>query len=212
MAGGGVIQGPHSGAGVVAAWNGHGWSAAKVVEPRLATNPNTFISSMSCPTTTFCVAADGNNRTLQWDGSRWSFPHQLNEPKTNDSFSISCISSTFCFALGFSSRNAFSWNGSTWQRRSPSPFNDNYVALSCVTTTFCVAVEDEGEASYWNGNRWSPAQIVDPNNYFNVVSCSSAWVCEAVGTNNDFVYLGNPRKHAHLPPLCTTFKCRPATV
>jgi hypothetical protein len=212
MAGGGIIQGPNSGAGVIATWDGRRWSVAKVVDPYLATDTHTFISSMSCTSPTFCVAADGNDRTLQWNGAKWSFPPRLNSPATNDSFDISCTSSTFCLALGQASKDVFSWNGHSWRRRSPSPFNNNYLDISCITTTFCVAVEDEGKASFWNGRKWSPALTVDPNNYFNAVSCSSAWVCEAVGSNDDFVYLHISRKTPHLPLMCTTFRCQSTTV
>jgi hypothetical protein len=212
MAGGGIIQGPHSGAGVVATWNGFRWSEAKVVDPYLATDTHTFISSMSCTNPTFCVAADGNNRTLQWNGAKWSFPRALNEPATDDSFSISCTSSTFCLALGQSSFNVLTWDGQAWSHRSSSHFNNQYVEVSCVTTTFCVAVDDEGKASSWNGSQWSPAQTVDANNYFNAISCSAAWVCEAVGSADDFVYLHDPKKAPNLPVLCTRFGCKTTTV
>jgi hypothetical protein len=212
MAGGGIIQGPHSGAGVVASWDGRRWSVAKVVDPFLASDTHTFISSMSCTSPSFCVAADGNNRTLQWNGAMWSFPHPLNQRTIDASFNISCTSSTFCLAVGQFSPDVFSWNGLRWSHRPRSPFNNDSVELSCITTTFCVAVEDEGKAMLWNGKAWSVPQTVDPNNYFNAISCSSAWVCEAVGTNDDFVYLHNTHKTPHLPPLCRTFRCSSTTV
>ena len=219
MAGGGIIQGPHSGAGVVATWVDNRWSDAKVVDPYLPTDTHTFINSMSCTSPSFCVAADGNNRTLQWNGAKWTFPHLLNERATNDSFEISCTSSTFCLALGQLSKDDFSWNGHVWKRRSPVPFknsdNLNFVQVSCIATTFCVAVEDGGQASFWNGRQWSPVQTVDPNDSFIALSCSSAWVCEAVGgnnDNNDFVYFHNPRKTPHLPPLCSAFRCKSTAV
>ena len=120
-----MIEGPHSGAGVVATWVDNRWSDAKVVDPYLPTDTHTFINSMSCTSPSFCVAADGNNRTLQWNGAKWTFPHLLNERATNDSFEISCTSSTFCLALGQLSKDDFSWNGHVWKRRSPVPFKNS---------------------------------------------------------------------------------------
>jgi hypothetical protein len=213
MAGGGIIQGLHSGAGVVSTWNGRRWSVAKVVDPYLASETHTFIGSLSCTSPTFCVAADGNDRTLQWNGAKWSFPRPLNEPAVNDSFSVSCTSSTFCLALGQSSADVLTWNGRTWSHRSSSHFNANAYALeiSCVTSDFCVAVDDEGEAAAWNGAQWGPAQSVDSNDYFNAISCSAAGECEAVGSTDQFVSLHEARRTPTLPVLCSTFGCKAAT-
>jgi hypothetical protein len=214
MAGGGIIQGPHSGAGVVSTWNGHRWSVAKVMDPYLASETHSFIGSLSCTGPTFCVAADGNDRTLQWNGAKWSFPRQLNGPLVNDSFTVSCTSSTFCLALGQSPADVLAWNGRAWSRRSPSHFNTNAYALeiSCVTPAFCVAVDDEGEAAAWNGTRWGPAQTVDANNYFNAISCSAAGECEAVGSTDQFVSLHEARRAPTLPVLCASFGCKNTTV
>jgi hypothetical protein len=214
MAGGGIIQGPHSGAGVVATWNGTHWSKAKVVDPFLASETHTFIGSLSCTGPAFCVAADGNDRTLQWNGTTWSFPRALNQPAVNDSFTVSCTSSSFCLALGQYPFDVLTWNGHTWRDRSPSHFYGDPYALevSCTTPAFCVAVDDGGEASAWNGTRWSPAQTVDADNYFGAISCSASGACEAVGSKDDFVYLHLGRTKPALPVLCARFGCRVTTV
>jgi hypothetical protein len=213
MAGGGIIQGPHSGAGVASTWNGHRWSVAKVVDPYLASETHTFIDSLSCTGPAFCVAADGNDRTLQWNGTRWSFPRPLNEPDVNDSFTVSCASSTFCLALGQLPSDVLTWDGRAWSRRPSSHFNPNAYALevSCVTSAFCVAVDDEGEAAAWNGTQWGPARTVDADEYFNAISCSAAGECEAVGSTDQFVSLHPLRRTPRLPVLCSTFGCQSTT-
>jgi hypothetical protein len=99
MAGGGVVIGPDKGAGVISHWKGLVWSAIQVADPKTAA-PNNQISTMTCTSPTFCVAADQYEHTLQWNGTKWFFPARLNAPYTHNSFSVSCTSSRYCLVVG----------------------------------------------------------------------------------------------------------------
>ena len=75
MAGGGLIGGAEDGAGVVASWNGATWSSVQVVLPDIPYDFKTQISSMSCAGPSLCVAADEEQRVLQWNGTKWTAPN-----------------------------------------------------------------------------------------------------------------------------------------
>jgi hypothetical protein len=207
MAGGGILSGPLTGSGVVASWNGFGWSRVRVVDPNGAETPNDIIS-LSCGGPNFCVAADGNQHVLQWDGTRWAFPKPLNGPKSTDNFSVSCTSVSFCLALGNPSGATMTWNGNTWHNGPVSAFYYTVGSVSCARPTYCVGVDADGNASSWNGRGWSPLEPVDSGEGLSAVSCSaSSWSCEAMGANSHFAYIYDPAKAPRLPVFCTSVGC-----
>jgi hypothetical protein len=127
-------------------WDGAQWS----LPDTSGTAPP--IGSVSCATTTSCMAA-ADNFYSQWNGSTWT---QLSTTETSDddeANGITCLTTSFCLAVG--SRNghqttyyeqtlAREWDGSTW----------NYIPTADVTN--------------------------DSNNVLNGVSCTAS-VCFAVG-------------------------------
>ncbi len=69
-------------------YNGSSWSTS-VIDP-------VSIFSVSCPTTSFCVAVDGEGNALIYDGSSWS----TNEIDPGTSvYSVDCPSTAFCAAV-----------------------------------------------------------------------------------------------------------------
>jgi hypothetical protein len=108
-----------------------------VVDPFRPYDTHTFIDSMSCINTSFCVAADGNERTLQWNGRKWFFPQLLSAPVSHDSYSIDCTSTRFCMALGGLPIYVATWNGKHW---TASKLN----AISCTASGTCEVVDAEG--------------------------------------------------------------------
>jgi hypothetical protein len=211
MAGGGIVDGPHAGAGVVASWDGFVWSRVRVVDPFLPEETHTFISSMSCPTRTFCVAADGNQRTLQWNGRSWFFPRALNA--LNVSFSISCTSSTYCLAVTYQTPAYLIWNGKRWAYHPGRETDPRGAYVSCSTQTFCVALDWHGAAAEWNGSSWGPLQLVNPTDTdVTAISCSTAMGCEAVSGRNHFVYLYSRDDPPKTTVVCSRFGCGGHTI
>lgn len=125
--------------------------------------------------------------------------------------SVSCVSATFCMAVGSTDNgldgaqqplgletSAERWDGSTWTV-IPTPAagpNPALEAVACASATFCVAVgETAGQGFYvrnaralveaWNGVSWAiqptPAGSV-PGSGLSGVSCVSSSFCIAVGT------------------------------
>jgi len=110
-----------------------------------------ILFSVSCPSTTFCMAVDESGDALSWDGSSWSSP--TNVDGSNYVFSVSCPSTTFCMAVD-ESGDALSWDGSSWSGPTSIAPGNVLVSVSCPTTSFCMAV-GSGNVLSWNGSSWS---------------------------------------------------------
>ena len=147
------------------------------------------ITSITCPTSTFCVAVDGNNNAFTYNGSIWSQAQSI-DPNGGPIQSVSCTSSTFCVAVD-GSGNALTYNGSVWSQPSIDP--NSITSVTCPTSTFCVAADANGNALTYNGSIWSQAQSIDPNGgSIQSVSCTSSTFCVAVdGNNNVLTYNGS---------------------
>jgi hypothetical protein len=188
------------------AWNGSTWS--------VVTSPShvSFVDSLndvSCVSASFCVAVgsylNGARvvRTLieSWNGSAWSLvtsPNKFTAANVLDS--VSCVSATFCVAVGSWSNGSAAlvetWNGSTWSV-APAPAGGGasfstaeLLGVSCPSVSFCVADGWEGGpsgnstlAESWNGSTWSLISIPNPahNQRLLDVACASASSCFAVG-------------------------------
>ncbi len=118
--------------------------------------------------------------------------------------SVSCHSSTFCMAVGwtydYGINNAYAakWNGHSWSSTSAVQYTYNgytedqdLYGVSCASATSCVAVGYAEEVAYgdealtetWNGSKWT-LEIANTGRYYptlDSVSCSSPTDCHAVG-------------------------------
>ncbi len=123
--------------------------------------------------------------------------------QNNYLYSTSCVSSTFCMAVGYfnngTSDQTYSedWNGSTWTQvlpQNPGTGNNELESVSCASASFCMAVGqyiaansyDSTLVETWNGTSWTtdssaPEGTASQNNYLAGVSCSSSTQCVAVG-------------------------------
>lgn len=77
-------------------WNGVVWTTLST--------PLVYgsIVSVSCPTTTFCAAADAGGYAITFDGSLWSEPTffpEYDQQSGADPRSVSCVSPTFCMLV-----------------------------------------------------------------------------------------------------------------
>lgn len=122
---------------------------------------------------------------------------------SNDLYSVSCISTTSCVAVGASIDNtnldslAMTWDGTTWTiltTPSEASSDDLLVSVSCASPTSCVAVgrqddagTDQSFAMSWDGSAWTTAVVpsVGADNFLEAVSCVSATFCVAVGASFD---------------------------
>jgi hypothetical protein len=149
----------------------------------------TSISAVSCPTSTFCLAVDGNGDYLTYDGTSWSHPHTVSG---NSLVGVSCTSATFCLAVD--SLSAYIYNGSSWS--SPDLLDDtgDIESVSCASPSFCTAVDNTGGIATYDGSAvgCGCADPVDPGQALYSVSCPMSSFCAAVdGSGNVLTYDGS---------------------
>lgn len=134
----------------------------------------------------------------------WSTMTTTNPSSNDNLYRVSCTSSSFCLAVGYSVPSsgepealAEEWNGSSWSTMTPTDpggsIEANYLTdVSCTSSSFCVAVgynyfnsATQTLAERWNGTNWSTMATTNPNNndILEGVSCTSVSLCVAVGAD-----------------------------
>jgi hypothetical protein len=111
--------------------------------------------------------------------------------------SVSCVSSSFCVAVGYAGAVVFAdqWNGSKWSTTSveqpPDGLSSILFSVSCFSATACDAVGQDGTAplaEQWNGSSWTIVATQNPDpaasGILLGVSCTSQTACWAVGQDN----------------------------
>jgi hypothetical protein len=86
-----AVHGPY-----VTIGNGATWSPPRYIDGIGS------LDAISCPTATFCLAADDSGDVVTWDGSTWSSPRRVVPYPTNyttDGTSASCPSAQFCLVI-----------------------------------------------------------------------------------------------------------------
>ena len=105
--------------------------------------------------------------------------------------SVSCVSSSFCMAVGIANHALVEeWNGSVWSiLPSPSPGSGSgLVSVSCASTDFCAAVGSYATSlgggtlvDLWNGQAWTRDNVPNLASIsLSSVSCPTHAFCAAV--------------------------------
>jgi hypothetical protein len=198
-------------------WNGSSWSLQIALAPT-GTNGDARLLSVACPSTTECIAT-GYYRFLEgglehrgplaerWTGgSAWSIltTPTPSEGRFTQLSSISCVSASSCWAVGYSESSTGvantlteHWNGSAWAiQSSPNPAEgkaNTLAAVSCTSATACTAVGHYKNsagvevtlAERWNGSAWAVQSTANPTGATGsallTVSCASSESCAAAG-------------------------------
>ena len=181
---------------VAEGWNGDSWALQAAATPPGATS-NAF-TSVSCTSTAFCeavgTASDASSNVISlaegWNGTSWKIqptpePAQPSSGVRAIMDGVSCVSATFCEAVGFSAAGpgaaAWEWDGASWTAQPVSGNGLN--SVSCVSAAFCLAVTANGDTDSWNGSAWSPSAAI-PGFTASSVTCLSAGFCEATGSDS----------------------------
>jgi len=164
------------------------WTSSSIQSPGTSAN---VIESVSCATSTFCIAAgyeigsSGYDQTLieqstDGSGANWTAMASVDPAGTsgyNDLYGISCVSVTFCVAAGSYEPSSGSeqtlseiFNGSTWAT-SPTvnpvgAASSVLNSVSCITSSMCAA------AGYWVDSNGNNNSLVEMYN-------GSAWSIES---------------------------------
>ena len=192
-----------------------GWSTVPSPSKRLPVP--SYLEAVSCVSATFCEAVgdfrhqeSGNasdEMAQVWDGVKWSM-QEVRDPPAGRLAGVSCVSTTWCIAVGATSDSSAlpgytvveRWDGSSWTRQtSPSPGpagstpTAELVAVSCASTAACIAVGDYVDNAQnvrvlierYDGSTWtlSGADLPQTDRDLTGVSCVSATLCIAVGAS-----------------------------
>ena len=189
-----------------------------IIDPVSASGGSPELDGVSCTSASSCVAVGVSYATPgstvstdaaeTWNGTTWVATPAPPVPATATSsqlLGISCVSATFCIAVGSYERGRAStvelserWNGTSWSRLPISPPSEVRISqlrsVSCASSTSCTAVGDGYKklatavsiGEHFNGAQWSAQSIPFPAGATYVqlkgVSCPSSTVCVAVGT------------------------------
>jgi RHS repeat-associated protein len=201
-------------------WNGSTWTVSSPTGPEYSA-----LASVACVSSSDCWAVgttgtddgyvspfDSDTFTLaeHWNGTAWSTvstpdPATDAEFLKNQLYSVTCVSSTDCWAVGlyaglFADPSlALHWNGSTWSQvltPDDATGDSSLSGVSCLTSSNCWAVgstpifsdyEEVGFRTFvvnWNGLEWqasdSPSPIAtgtEPVDYLSGVACSTDAGC-----------------------------------
>ncbi len=173
---------------------------------------DTSLADTSCTAGGYCMAVGYYDSgpadqaySEQWTGAAWTgiFTWSTSPKQNNDLYGVSCVSSSFCVAVGAKATGIVDqtlieqWNGSGWSLLT-SPDTDpdqanQLLAVSCTSVTSCVAVgsavsvagSTDTLVESWNGISWSVVDSPDAGtgglSELNGVSCLAPTSCTAVG-------------------------------
>jgi hypothetical protein len=176
----------------VATFNGSAWSTPVLIN-------SATIESISCPSSSFCVAVGLDGEITTFNGGEWSSPRVVDAQRTLDS--VSCPTQSFCLAIDQSgyavTLTEGAANTSVRKIASKSP---GYV--SCASSSLCVAVEGTAVLTF-DGSSWSkPVEIDNPavDGSLRSVSCPSVSFCVANDRAGNVMIAGVPATVTSVSP------------
>lgn len=152
------------------------------------------LTSVSCVSTSFCLAGDGNGKVLRYDGSGWH-PQAMLSTYSSAVAPLTCLSRSFC-AGGLDSREGGAqpmvYRDGSWHLGTFVEVN-GISGSSCVSTSFCVNANDNGTYQVYNGTRWTAPRRFMHNPDFQVagLSCVSRTYCLIADGPNVYRYNGS---------------------
>jgi hypothetical protein len=124
-----------------------------------------------------------------WDGSAWTLVPTAGDGQVL--WGVSCVSTTFCLAVGRST--VYRWDGSGWAVQAdltpPGADSVSLNAITCTSPTNCVVVADAGRplVEHFDGTAWhddsAPNPTPDGYSQLTGVACAAADRCVAVGSS-----------------------------
>ncbi|HTX01685.1 MAG TPA: hypothetical protein VMD59_23080 [Acidimicrobiales bacterium] len=125
-------------------------------------DPGVALVGVSCPTTSFCAAADGAGSVVFYRaGTGWQHPEPVDP---HGAVSISCASADLC-AIGDAHGGVAMYDGSGWSYDASADPGYALVAISCPDVDYCAAAGngyssstgDYGDIVQWSGGAWTTA-------------------------------------------------------
>ncbi len=166
--------------GLSAVFNGSAWSA-----PVTISNVDQ-IRSLSCTTSSFCMAVSAVGLAYTYSTSGWSSSVDAASPIPL--VQVSCADTTFCVAVSNTGR-AYFYNGS-WSGPAILNASGSMDGVTCpLGATFCLALSDGGYYTTHDGTTWTGATTLETGKP-SVGSCASATSCMVTDGSSIFVLSG----------------------
>jgi hypothetical protein len=174
---------------LVLGWNGSTWTIQTTPDP---SSTDSYFNAVTCRSASWCIGvgaaqSGGHSDTAvyQWNGTVWSVLPSPTPTAGAYLDGVSCPSTTFCAAVGYTAYSGpdtntspviEQWNGTFWTI-VPSPaaagsFGDELWAVSCVGPTSCTTVgynyTDSSQDTYvtealvFNGTSWTQQPPANP--------------------------------------------------
>jgi len=154
--------------GTVATYDAGAWKSQGLIDsaPR-------FITSIECPTESFCLAENWQSEQLELHADRWSPPKPVN---TLPGLEISCPTETFC--SGVAGDSAYTWDGKTWSDPVTLGTDSTFDQISCPTTTYCLAGGEFGAGlALYDGSSWKSVSTPVDDPRWIALSCGRPGHC-----------------------------------
>ncbi len=170
----------------------NGWSTPQTIDGTSSFN------SISCPSTSLCVAVDAAKDILTTTngGASWSLTSASSVFPYQPPSGVSCSSTVFCAAFDGNANLATSTNptgGSSAWTYSGTPIPGNVSKTSCVSSSLCFMIE-AGTVGWSTtpatGSSWKYESL--GSNTLNSISCPTSTFCAAVDNAGNLVTSTNP--------------------
>ena len=147
-------------------------------QPNPLSGSDETLSSISCWTSTACVAVSTNDVLSTADGTNWTLE---NTHVYQFLLGVSCSSASSCIAVG-ANGTVLTRNGGVWTHRA-SGTTHHLFAVMCPTARTCYAVGDAGTIIVTSnmGATWAPLHSGTTTPLFGI-NCSGTTKCLATGS------------------------------
>jgi len=144
-------------------------------------DPGHALTSVSCPTTMFCLAVDNHGDAFTFTGSVTDWLQSVLDPNQDTIASVSCPSPAFCAAVD-QSGDVYTYDGASWNPAGDIDSGNGFVQVSCFSRAFCAAIDGQGHAAVLTGGNWSVSGM--PQTAASI-SCPAMGYCIAVDTRGE---------------------------
>ena len=114
----------------------------------------------------------------------------------NSLSSVSCVTASFCLAVGSTSTQSYSnsalaatWNGTSWTEVAGPSGWGRATDVDCVTSTFCMVTGvnsgNSVQFTVFNGSSFAGGQSITGPARVTAVACGSTTFCVAVGSDDN---------------------------
>ncbi len=145
------------------------------------------MNSVSCASSTYCVAVSASGNVFTFNGTSWSGPDATDAG--HDLVSVSCPSTSFCMAVDSSGQAALHSDG-LWGLQ---PIGMAAVAVSCPSEGSCLAVARSGATATYANGLWNRGRAAASGAKIATLSCATATSCVATDQDNNALFYAPPQ-------------------